>query len=133
MFLFSLQATESFLEDSQAFMVGLFCKKCWQLKVVNYLGKKAPPLTFGWVPNMVLGNTVRKITNQKNVLQKKKKDWAFEVYLLTRESSQFLILVDWIIENDLCQILSVVLKFFVKLRGFGLFFCGRLSCPNSVK
>ena len=87
----------------QSNMVGLFCKKCWQLKVVNYLGKK--------------------ITNQKYVLQKKKEeDWAFEVCLLTRESSHFLILVDWIIENDLCQILSVVLKFFVKLRGFGLFF-----------
>ena len=47
------------------------------------------------------------------MLQKKIKDWAFEVYLLTREPSQFLILADWIIENELYKILCVVLKFFL--------------------
>ena len=35
--------------------------------------------------------------------------------------NQFLIPTDWIIENDLCQILWVVLEFFIKPRGFGLF------------
>ena len=64
-------------------------------------------------------------TNQKNVLLKEIKDWAFEVYLLTGEYSQFLISSDWIIEDDLCQILWVVLEFFVKRRGFGLFFAAK--------
>ena len=71
---------------------------------------------------MVLGNTVKKIANQKNVLEKEIKDWGFEVYLLTGQLSQFLIPADWIIENDLCQILCVVLQFFVKQEGYGLFF-----------
>ena len=49
--------------------------------------------------------------NQKNVLQKE-----------IKKGTQFLIPVDWIIENYLCQILYVVLEFFVKGTGFGLFF-----------
>ena len=56
------------------------------------------------------------------MLQKKVKDWTFEVYLLTGEPSQFMIPADWIIEMDLCQILCMVLEFFVNQRGFGLFF-----------
>ena len=43
------------------------------------------------------------------MLQKEIKDWAFEVYFLTGEFSQFLIPANWIIENDLCQILCMVL------------------------
>ena len=46
--------------------------------------------------------------NQKNVLQKKVKDWSFEAYLLTDET--VLGSSDWIID-DLCQILYVVLNF----------------------
>ena len=38
-----------------------------------------------------------------------------------------------IIQNHLCQILCLVLEFFVKQREFGLFFCSLMSCPNSVK
>ena len=56
--------------------------------------------------------------NQKNVLQKGKKDWIFEVFLFAGE----LIPAEWIIENDLCQTLCVDHKFFAKRRGFGLFF-----------
>ena len=29
---------------------------------------------------------------------------------------------DWIIENDLCQVLGMVFDIFAKQRGFGLFF-----------
>ena len=50
-------------------------------------------------------------TNEKNVLQREIKDWAFEFYLLTGEPSQFMISADWIIEHDLFQILCVVLEF----------------------
>ena len=51
-----------------------------------------------------------------------REDWVFEFDLLTEESSQFVISADWIIENDLCQILCVVIEFSVKKRGLGLFF-----------
>ena len=34
------------------------------------------------------------------MLQKEINDWAFETYLLTKEN-QFLIAIDWIMENDL--------------------------------
>ena len=47
-------------------------------------------------------------TNQENVLQKEIKDWAFEVPLLTGEPSQVLIPADWVIENDLCQIICLL-------------------------
>ena len=67
------------------------------------------------------------------MLQKEIKDWAFEVRLLTGEPSQFLIPADWVIENDLCQILWVVLDFFIKLKGLGLFFCSQKSCPKLSK
>ena len=50
-------------------------------------------------------------TNEKNVLQREIKDWAFEFYLLTGEPRQFMISADWIIEHVLCQILCVVLEF----------------------
>ena len=40
-------------------------------------------------------------TNQKNVLQKETKSWAFEVYLATGESQPVLFPASWIIENDL--------------------------------
>ena len=49
-------------------------------------------------------------TNQKNVLQKEK-DWTFEVFLLPGGPSP-LIMADWIIENDVCQILFVFPEFF---------------------
>ena len=52
-------------------------------------------------------------TNQKNMLQKETKDWAFEIYLLTGEPSQFLIPPDWIIENDFGQVLCVSWIFFL--------------------
>ena len=92
---------------------------------------------------MALGNTVKKVAikkifpllyktffifilnmhvffcckNQKIVLQKEIKECFFEFYLLT---TQFLI--HWIIKNDLCQILGVVLEFFIKQCRFELFF-----------
>ena len=72
-------------------------------------------------------------TNQKNMLQKEITDWAFKVYLLTGEPSQFLILADWIIGNELCQILWVVLEFFFQTERDRIFSCGLTSCPNSVK
>ena len=72
-------------------------------------------------------------TNQKNMLQKEITDWAFKVYLLTGEPSQFLILADWIIGNDLCQILWVVLEFFFQTERDRIFSRGLTSCPNSVK
>ena len=72
-------------------------------------------------------------TNQKNVLQKEIKDWAFEVHLLSGEPSQFLIPADWVIENDLGQILWVVLDFFIKIRGLGLFFAAKSLAQNSIK
>ena len=50
-------------------------------------------------------------TNEKNVLQGEIKDWAFEVYLLTGEPSQFMISDDSITEPDLYQILHVVFEF----------------------
>ena len=72
---------------------------------------------FGWVLNTALGNTVKKkkkphlkqyfcsyvklvslllsfCANEKNVLQRERKDWAFEFYLLTGEPSQFIISAD---------------------------------------
>ena len=54
----------------------------------------------------------------RKVLQKEK----IEPLKSTGEPRQFLIPADWIIENDLCQTLCVILDFFVKWRGFGLFF-----------
>ena len=60
MFLFSSQATEAFMEHSQTFMVGLFCGKSYQLKVVNYFCKKAPPKKLGWVLNRAIANSVKK-------------------------------------------------------------------------
>ena len=69
-------------------------------------------------------------TNQKNVLQKEK-DWTFEVYLLVGEPSP-LILADWIIENDLCQILCVVPEFFFQRERVSIVFCGLTSYPSSV-
>ena len=50
-------------------------------------------------------------TNEKNVLQREIKDWAFVFYLLTGKPRQFMISADWIIEHVLCQILYVVLEF----------------------
>ena len=129
MFLFSLLATETFSEHSQIFMVGPFCED-YKLKVVNYSSKKAPPWNFGWVLNMALGNIIKKChlkryfpcyvkcfvslslpfrANEKNMLQKEIKYWAFEFYLL-----------NWGIQPvyDFCWFL----EFFVKRRGLGLFF-----------
>ena len=67
------------------------------------------------------------------MLQKEITDWTFKVYLLTGEPSQFLILADLIIGNDLCQILSVVLEFFFQTERDRIFFRGLTYCPNSVK
>ena len=69
-------------------------------------------------------------TNQKNMSQKEVKDWDFKVYLLTGEPSHSLIRSDWIIENYLCQTLQVVLEFFVKGRGFALFFTNYVPLKN---
>ena len=67
------------------------------------------------------------------MLQKEITDWTFKVYLLTGEPSQFLILADLIIGNDLCQILSVVLEFFFQTERDRIFFRGLTYCPNLVK
>ena len=81
-------------------------------------------------------------TNQKNLLQKERKDWIFEVYFLIGKLSQFLVPADWIMENDFFQILCMVLEVCVKQRGFGLFFATlsigqtqwmNVICPKSVK
>ena len=48
------------MEHSQAFMVGLFCGKSYQLKVVNCFCKKAPPKKLGWVLNRAIANSVKK-------------------------------------------------------------------------
>ena len=78
-------------------------------------------------------------TNQKNVLQKEK-DWTFEVFLLPGEPSP-LIMADWIIENDVCQILFVFPDFFSNAKGLHCFsqpdVLSKLSittvtCPESV-
>ena len=50
------------------------------------------------------------------MLEKEIKGWAFEGHLLSGEPSQFLILVDSVIENNFSQILWVVIE------GFGMFF-----------
>ena len=52
-------------------------------------------------------------TNEKNVLQREIKNWAFEFYLLTGEPRQSMISADWIIEHGLWQILCVVLEFLI--------------------
>ena len=64
-------------------------------------------------------------TNQKNVLQKKIRlnRWSLRI----NWAIQSLIPADWIIENDLCQILCLVLDFLVKRRGFALFFMACLA------
>ena len=59
MFVFSLQATEAFLEHSCTFMVEPFFKKSYQLKVVNYFCKKPPPKTFRCILNKNLSNTAK--------------------------------------------------------------------------
>ena len=63
---------------------------------------------------------------RKACYRKKKIELLKSIY---NRVTQFLILADWIIENDLCQILPVVLEFYVKQRGI---FLG-LLCPNLVK
>ena len=55
--------------------------------------------------------------NQKKVLQKEIKDWAYEVYLLTGESSQFLIPTDFLSNRE----------------GVSIDFCSLLSCQDAVK
>ena len=71
-------------------------------------------------------------TNEKNVLQRQIKDWSFEFYLFTGEPSQFMISTDWIIENNLWQILSGS-WIFCRMEIVGIIFCWQTSSPNSVK
>ena len=63
--------------------------------------------------------------NQKNVLQKETKDWAFEAYLLTEKT--VLDSSDWIIEN--CARSYAWFAWFLII---SIVFRG-MSRPNSVK
>ena len=59
-FLFSLQATEAFLEQSPRFMVGLFYKNKLTAKSCSLFLQKSSTIDFRWVLNTSLGNTVKK-------------------------------------------------------------------------
>ena len=60
--------------------------------------------------------------SEKGVTERNKrlKIWSLSINCET----QFFIPPNWIIENDFCQILCEVLRFFVKRREIGLFFTG---------
>ena len=73
------------------------------------------------------------------MLQKAMKDWTFEAYLLTEKPTSWF--PDWIIENYLCQMVYMVLQFFVR-EGLDCFLWPNVlpkiskitvTCPKSVK
>ena len=152
MFLFSLKATEAFLEHIQLFMVGHFLRKklkaknCFQkYSTINfwlvskydswqYCQKNGHLKDISLYVKFLVSLFLLFCTNERKVLQREIKDWAFE--FLTGEPNQFIISADWIIEHDLYQILCVVLEFlnfFFRGESFEIVF-GRLkSCPDSVK
>ena len=78
--------------------------------------------------------------NQKNMLQKEIKDWTFNTYLLTEESSSWFLLIGSLRIN-LCQILCMVLEFLSNEEGLHCFSQHNLpklskitvTCPESVK
>ena len=65
------------------------------------------------------------------MLQEEIKDWAAEACLLTKEN-QFLITADWIMENDLGQILCKWFLNFYQTEEVWIVFRG-MSYPNLLK
>ena len=121
----------------------------------SYRGKtgRGGGLFFGWALNTALGNTVNSHlkhifpvtlkdfcvfilimhilfcrTNQKNVLQKEI-DWAL---LIDWEPCPWFPLTE-LLKMICARSYAWFLNFFVKRGGLGLFFCGLMSSPNSVK
>ena len=127
--------------------------------------KSSTNQAFDWILNTAIGNTVKKVAIwkafpqfslkrfvsfilimqslfcrkcQKNVLQKEKTEPWKPIYYW---GNQFLIPADWIIENNLCQILCVVLEFLSNGEGLEWFLQQNLpklgkitvTCPKSVK
>ena len=68
--------------------------------------------------------------NQKKRITERSK--TIEAYFLTEEPSSWFHPADWIIENDLCCILCVVLEFFYQTAWVWIVFRG-MFYPNSVK
>ena len=146
MFLFSLQAAK----HSPTFMMELFSKKKLTAKsrylflqrssIIDFwLGSKygscqycqkssclkdIPPVLQNFLflyyhVYFILSHKFEKSLTERN---KRLDIWS----LFIDWGNQFLILADWIIENDLCKILCVVLEFLIKRRGFVLFFAACL-------